>query len=592
MAVIRVASAADGTPANGPSDYASLSADGTRIVFASQADNLVPGDTNGEVDIFLKDLVTGAVTRVSTTASGDQANGSSIAPSLSADGTKVAFRSTADNLVAGDTNGARDVFVKDLNTGAVVRASVAADGREGSLGGFNPVLSPDGSKVAFQSYDPNLVAGDTAGDLDVFVKNLTTGALTRVSTPALEPGSSLTWSSDGSKLAFAATRRDLPPGQSGNNGNVYVKDLGNGRLDLVSRDAGGRAGNGDSISPSFSADGTKIAFASNATSFVAGDTNNRADVFVKNLSTGSNTRASIAGDGTQSNGGSVSPVLSPDGTKVAFSSDASNLVPGDTNGHTDVFVKDLTTGAITRLPGTETSAKTPLAVSGDGTRLAFLETEDATFRQDVFATDVAMCFVTGTGILTTRGAITVETLRIGDRVVTASGARRPVVWIGRRSLGEAGRPLPVDSQPVRIRAGAFGDGLPERDLFLSQGHPVLVGDHLVPVMCLVNGTTIARMPVETVTYWHVELDAHDILLAEGLPAESYLDLGSRPWFSSSILRLYDPDLVPAGSNGRCRPVALDGPVVEAERRRLDALFRAAYAAPAAWSAGETVWAEA
>ncbi len=109
-------------------------------------------------------------------------------------------------------------------------------------------------------------------------------------------------------------------------------------------------------------------------------------------------------------------------------------------------------------------------------------------------------------------------------------------------------------------------------------------------MSLVNGTSLARMPVETVTYWHVELDAHDILLAEGLPAESYLDLGSRPWFAGSDAPLHAPDFVPAQAPGRCRPVALEGPVVEAERRRLDAVFAAELAHPCAWDeAGSLTW---
>ena len=109
------------------------------------------------------------------------------------------------------------------------------------------------------------------------------------------------------------------------------------------------------------------------------------------------------------------------------------------------------------------------------------------------------------------------------------------------------------------------------------------GGHLVPIMCLVNGTTISRTPVEAVTYWHVELDAHDILLAEGLPAESYLDWGDRDFFrEGSDHRLENPDFVMPGLAGRCRPVALDGPVVEMAIRRLDAVFTIKLAGGAAW----------
>ncbi|ACA21019.1 peptidase metallopeptidase [Methylobacterium sp. 4-46] len=211
--------------------------------------------------------------------------------------------------------------------------------------------------------------------------------------------------------------------------------------------------------------------------------------------------------------------------------------------------------------------------------------------------DPPVCFATGTRIAVVRdgveAAVAVEDLRVGDAAVTASGRARPIVWIGHREL--AG-PLSPDQHPVRVRAGAFGAGLPARDLLLSPGHPVLVGAGadgeggvLVPVMCLINGTSIAREPAARVTYWHVELDAHDLLLAEGLAAESYLDLGSRPWFEEgSASALHDPDLVPAGVPGRCRPVATRGPAVEAERRRLDAVFAARLSAQCAWPEADAV----
>ncbi|MCJ2080523.1 Hint domain-containing protein, partial [Methylobacterium sp. J-090] len=203
----------------------------------------------------------------------------------------------------------------------------------------------------------------------------------------------------------------------------------------------------------------------------------------------------------------------------------------------------------------------------------------------------ALCFVAGTRILTARGEVAVEDLRVGDSAITASGRRRTVTWTGHRHLGTE-RPMPADQAPVRIRAGAFGHGLPTRDLLLSPGHPVLVGADadgqdgvLVPVMYLVNGTTIARTGAKRVTYWHVELDAHDILLAEGLPAESFLDIGCRPFFAeASDHALHNPDFVPPGLSGRCRPVAVDGPLVEAERDRLGAVFAQTLADECAWGA--------
>ncbi len=166
---------------------------------------------------------------------------------------------------------------------------------------------------------------------------------------------------------------------------------------------------------------------------------------------------------------------------------------------------------------------------------ALAERQRVTFDGNNTPTDYApVCFVTGTRLRAIRrgvpAEVAVEDLRVGDLAVTASGTLRPVAWIGHRRLGEGGRLLPVPQQPVRVRAGAFGPGLPARDLRLSPGHPVLVGadadgtgGHLVPIMCLINGSTVLREPAEAVTYWHVELDRHDILLAEALPAESNLD---------------------------------------------------------------------
>lgn len=211
---------------------------------------------------------------------------------------------------------------------------------------------------------------------------------------------------------------------------------------------------------------------------------------------------------------------------------------------------------------------------------------------DISQTPFALCFASGTRILTARGAVPVEELAAGDQAVTASGAHRPVVWTGHRHVDGGGETLGADQSPVRVRADAFGPGRPARDLRLSPGHPVLVGADadgqggvLVPIMCLVNGTSIAREPAASVTYWHVELDAHDILLAEGLPAESFLDFGCRAFFEeASDHALHNPDFVPPGLSGRCRPVVVEGPVVEAERARLDALFALGLTDQCGWSA--------
>ena len=202
----------------------------------------------------------------------------------------------------------------------------------------------------------------------------------------------------------------------------------------------------------------------------------------------------------------------------------------------------------------------------------------------------AICFGAGTRIETLNGPVAIETLVAGDVVVTASCAERPIIWVGCRTLDCSGENAHM--APVRVRANAFGAGVPQRDVLLSPGHPVLVKQNgveiLVPIMNLINGTTIERTSMQSVTYWHIELDEHDVLIADGLPAESFFDMGSRGWFDDDLDDvLANPDLVPTGQHSRCRAVAIDGPLVEAERKRLADLFYADLSVQCVWpSAGE------
>ncbi len=180
--------------------------------------------------------------------------------------------------------------------------------------------------------------------------------------------------------------------------------------------------------------------------------------------------------------------------------------------------------------------------------------------------DVA-CYVKGSLILTDRGEMPAEVLAIGNILVTASGQHRPIKWLGRRSY--AGRFLAANPgvQPIRFRAGSLGNGLPRRDLLVSPEHAMFLDGLLIPARCLVNGSTIVRDHVERVDYFHVELDSHDVLLAEGAPSESFMDDDSRRMFhnAAEFAALY-PD---APSPGRCcAPKVDDGYELEAIRRRL------------------------
>ncbi|CAO3413485.1 hypothetical protein [Azospirillum endophyticum] len=370
-AITLVNTAADGTVAQGIFFRYTLSADGTTVAFASDADSLVPGDTNGTFDVFVKDMVTGQVTLVSRSAGGVPGNGRSTAPALSADGTIVAFESAADNLVPGDANGLPDVFVTDLTTGTVTLASLAADGARTNGMSVSPLLSADGSKLAFTSAATNLVPGDVNGEMDIFLKDLATGQVTLVSqTPdgtrpnRLSGGTSL--SADGGKVVFATAADNLLPGDANDTDDVFVKDMATGTLTLVSQTAAGIRSNGWSGDARISGDGTKVVFVSNATNLVPNDTNGSADVFMKDLTSGALTLVSLSPDGQTAGGADWGDPagVSFDGSRVAYSSAAPGLSPDDANGPLlDVFVATLGTEAGRKIGGTR---RADTLTGGDG----------------------------------------------------------------------------------------------------------------------------------------------------------------------------------------------------------------------------------
>lgn len=181
------------------------------------------------------------------------------------------------------------------------------------------------------------------------------------------------------------------------------------------------------------------------------------------------------------------------------------------------------------------------------------------------------CFAEGTRIETSSGPVAVEDLSVGDMVVTGSGEQRPIRWIGQTIARPARHSRPWDVNPVRVVAHAFGANLPERDVRLSPGHAIYVDGVLIPAGRLVNGATIVQETVELIRYFHVELDSHDVLLAEGLPCESYLDDGNRLSFQNvgEFMALYGR-LDPQSWENACAPMVADGPQLIAVRERLDA----------------------
>jgi len=383
----------------------SISANGQFVAFSSYASNLVAGDTNGVWDVFVHDRATGITERVSVDSSGGEGNGKSPIAEISADGQIVAFASGASNLVAGDTNGACDVFVHDRATGITERVSVDSSGGEGngeSGNYFGMSISADGQVVAFPSSASNLVAGDTNGVWDVFIHDRATKTTERVSVRSNgnqgnAESASPSISGDGQVVAYRSAASNLVAFDTNGVWDVFVHNRATGNTKRVSVDSSGVQGNSYSVYTAISADGKVVAFESLSSNLVAGDTNRDYDVFVHVRATGITERVSVDSSGGQGNDYSYWPSLSADGQIAAFYSNANNFVAGDTNGYPDVFVHDRATGITQRVSvdssgaeGDDDSGYDGLSLSTNGQVVAFgsvasnLVAGDTNGAQDVF----------------------------------------------------------------------------------------------------------------------------------------------------------------------------------------------------------------
>ncbi len=315
--ITRVSVNSNGAQADAMTYSGDISADGNFVVFDSEAGNLVSDDTNGQGDVFLHNRQLGTTTRVSVDATGGQVEGGGGAASVSADGHFVAFESGAASLVTGDMNGFTDIFVKDMQSGAVTRVSVDSNGVEANNDSSSPSISGSGRYVAFVSDATNLVANDVNEAVDVFVHDLQTGT-------------------------------------------TVLASVG---------------GNASSYDPSISLDGNFVVFSSLASSLVSGDTNNVRDVFVYSVQTGQVSLASVNSNGVQAEKGAVEPSISGDGRYVAFSSASENLQSVDTLSFTYVYVHDRTTGETSLVSSYDGypmygTADDPV-ISADGRYIAF-----------------------------------------------------------------------------------------------------------------------------------------------------------------------------------------------------------------------------
>jgi Tol biopolymer transport system component len=385
--------ALDGGPADGDSfSVPEITPDGRFVAFQSNATNLVYGPASGFSDIYVRDTCTGApsgcvpsTVRVSVATDGTLANGNSRTPSISADGRYVAFDSSATNLISNDTNGTingvsgeADVFVRDTCLGAsasctpaTVRVSLAIDGSQSNGDSVEASVDGSGRFVAFSSSGTNLVAGDSTTFADVFIRDTCAG-VTSGCTPSTTIASLSTSGTQGNQpsgrpaatpdmryIVFRSFATNLVSGDTNNAVDDFVRDTCIGptgcspsTIRATVANDGTQANDRDDLDPRISADGRFVAFTSHATNLVSGDTNGLADVFVRDTCAGvasgctpSTTRVSVSASGAQANSGSEMPSISASGRLIAFSSLASNLIPGGSSSPKTIFIRDTCFGA-------------------------------------------------------------------------------------------------------------------------------------------------------------------------------------------------------------------------------------------------------
>ena len=421
---VRISNGFDGTGGDGESIRPSISADGRYVAFESGATNLIVGDENASDDVFVHDRWTGATVVISVSSDGVLGDDGSGRPAISADGRFVVFSSNAENLVPGDINESRDVFIHDRDADGngvfdepggirTVRVSVRTDGEQASDQSNRPSLSDDGRFIVFRSRATDLVDDDTNADDDIFMHDRDAdengvfdepGGISTIRVSVSTEGEQAGGDSDRPVLAglarvvvFTSVARNLVAGDGNGFSDVFVHDFVTRVTTRISVDSFGTQGNGDSDRPTITPDGRFVAFRSAADNLVLGDNNGRNDLFLHDRQTGETTRIALAPE-EESDGDSTTPAITPDARLVAFRSDAQNLVADDGNDQPDVFVARLRSGIVERVSVSSrgvqgNDASSQPAISADGRFVAFSSAAtnliDGDFRgaSDIFVHD-------------------------------------------------------------------------------------------------------------------------------------------------------------------------------------------------------------
>lgn len=479
-----VSRGADGSPAERSAEAASINGDGSRIVFSSEADHLdARGDLNFQADVFLVDRGAGSVSRLSDASTAVQANGDSRYPSLSSNGNRVTFQSRADNLVASDSNGVEDIFVKDLTSDGLNRVSVSTSGGQANRGSEGASLAGGGRHVVFTSFASNLVDGDGNRSQDVFLRDLETGStecVSRSPAGAFGDGDSEGGgvSADGRFVVFTSYARGLGPQDRNTYADVYLWDRTSRSMELVSANTNGIAANGSSGGGSISDDGRWVTFVSYASDLVPGVSGTERHSYLLDRSTGVRQRVSDR-VGPIADGFEVrSAVVSPDGRWLGITASRPCGVGGSV---AQVFVYDLGSSRLDRVSAMRRGDfgdghSVPVRFGAAGRHLAFeswagnLMLEPALAAGQIYVADLARAsvdaLVKGTGAWRGDGVGTPET-RPATVVLSRSlaGAEATMFVLRVRNNGNTPDRFRIRAEvPTGVNVGVQGDGVATTEL--------------------------------------------------------------------------------------------------------------------------------